>query len=259
MIHTGITLAERPDLAGEMGRLSREGWPRFLLNDRVANEHWHLLVGPFARFQRLLLGASGEVMGVGHTVPLRWDGTLADLPDGWDAALLRAVQGREAAQEPTHLVGLAVLVGAPFQRQGLSRTILGEMKALAAQHGLGGVIVPVRPTLKSRYPLTPMERYVQWRREDGAPFDPWLRTHWRLGATLLRVAPVSQVVRGSVAEWEGWAEMRFPESGPYIVPGALNPVQIDREQDVGRYEEPNVWVQHDLAPSTGESNATWIK
>ena len=48
-------------------------------------------------------------------------------------------------------------------------------------HGLDALIAPVRPTWKERYPLTPIERYVLWRREDGLPYDPWLRTHERVG------------------------------------------------------------------------------
>jgi hypothetical protein len=28
------------------------------------------------------------------------------------------------------------------------------------------------------------------------------------------------------------------------VPGALVPVRIDRERDVGTYVEPNVWMRH---------------
>ena len=38
--------------------------------------------------------------------------------------------------------------------------------------------------------------------------------------------------------------MRFPESGAYIVPGALQPVLMDLERDLGIYEEPNVWMRH---------------
>jgi hypothetical protein len=112
--------------------------------------------------------------------------------------------------------------------------------------------VPVRPTHKSRYPLTPMERYVQWTQADGWPFDPWLRVHRKLGGKVLCVAPQSLIVTGTVAEWEAWTEMRFPESGAYVVPGALVPVEIDCEQDRGRYIEPNVWMQHH--PSSGASD-----
>ncbi len=38
--------------------------------------------------------------------------------------------------------------------------------------------------------------------------------------------------------------MAFPESGEYIVAGALSPVRIDREQDRGCYTEPGLWVVH---------------
>ncbi|HEV3399102.1 MAG TPA: GNAT family N-acetyltransferase, partial [Actinomycetes bacterium] len=54
----------------------------------------------------------------------------------------------------------------------------------------------------------------------------------------------SVVIAGTVAEWEEWTGMRFPDSGPYVVPGALVPVEIDRDADQGRYVEPNVWVRH---------------
>jgi len=55
-------------------------------------------------------------------------------------------------------------------------------------------------------------------------------------------------VSGSVAEWEAWTEMALPESGAYVVPGALAPVEIDRERDEGTYREPNVWMVHPPAP-----------
>ena len=114
------------------------------------------------------------------------------------------------------------------------------MKALAKARGYAHLIAPVRPNRKSLYPLTPMERYIRWRREDGAPFDPWLRVHWKLGAQILKVASNSMEVRGSVAQWEKWTGMRFPESGEYVVPGALTPVAMDLEKDEGVYRDPNV-------------------
>ena len=50
----------------------------------------------------------------------------------------------------------------------LSRAVLAGMKSLAARAGFSDLIAPVRPTLKARYPLTPMERYVRWnRRQPG--------------------------------------------------------------------------------------------
>jgi hypothetical protein len=58
------------------------------------------------------------------------------------------------------------------------------------------------------------------------------------------VAPRSMVVTGTIHEWETWTGMSFPESGPYVVPEALQPVLIDLESDRGRYEDPNVWMRH---------------
>jgi hypothetical protein len=54
------------------------------------------------------------------------------------------------------------------------------------------------------------------------------------------------VVRGTVADWEGWTGLTFPDSGDYIVPTATSPVTIDRERDEGVYFDQNVWVVHDL-------------
>lgn len=67
--------------------------------------------------------------------------------------------------------------------------ILEAMRSLALDHRMEALIAPVRPTLKSSYPLTSMERYIEWRRNDGLFFDPWMRVHQRLGAKVLKVAP----------------------------------------------------------------------
>jgi hypothetical protein len=65
-----------------------------------------------------------------------------------------------------------------------------------------------------------------------------------MGATVLGAAPRSMVVTGTIADWESWTDMVFPETGRYVVPGALGPVDIDRAQDTGTYIEENLWVQH---------------
>ena len=56
------------------------------------------------------------------------------------------------------------------------------------------------------------------------------------------------IITGCVADWEEWAKLRFPDSGPYVIPGALQPITIDREADRGYYEDPNIWMWHKLPP-----------
>jgi hypothetical protein len=106
------------------------------------------------------------------------------------------------------------------------------------------VIAPVRPTLKRRYPLTDMADFAAWARPDGLHLDPWIRTHQRLGASILGPTPRSMVITGSVGDWEQWAQMAFPQTGSYVVPEALDLVDIDREQDRGTYTETNLWMRH---------------
>ena len=53
-------------------------------------------------------------------------------------------------------------------------------------------------------------------------------------------------ITGTVAEWERWTGMTFPDSGEYVVPFATNPITIDREADLGTYNDANVWMVHRL-------------
>jgi hypothetical protein len=68
--------------------------------------------------------------------------------------------------------------------------------------------------------------------------------HERVGGEILNAAPAAMRVTGSVADWERWTGMALPESGRHVVPGALVPVEIDRDRDVGEYLEPGCWVRH---------------
>jgi GNAT superfamily N-acetyltransferase len=243
-----FTLRERPDLADDFDCLSGEGWPRFLRQEDQLGlgAFWPSLFTRFAEFQIAVVDALGPVVAIGYTVPLVWDGAPETLPESLAEILRRATDDRTHERPPTTLSALAAIVSPRHRGQGLSTLLLREMRALAATHRLRSLIGPVRPTLKASYPLTPMDRYVTWTTRDGAPFDPWMRTHWRLGAEILRVVPRALVIAGSVAQWEEWTDMRFPDSGPYVVPGALQPVAIDRERDLGRYEDLNVWMRHPL-------------
>lgn len=236
------SLEQRPELEDRVVALSSEAWPTFLLHADTL--HWGSLFDEFAGYQILLCDPDGDLVALGHTVPFDWDGTANDLPPKLSGVLERALRARHQRHEPTTLSALAAIVAPGHQRRGLSAQILYSMRSLASERGLTSLVAPVRPTLKSSYPLTPFERYVGWEREDGTPFDPWLRVHRRLGAEFMKVAPEAITVTGTVAEWEEWTGTRFPDSGPYVVPGALQPVLIDRERDLGRLDDPNVWMRH---------------
>jgi hypothetical protein len=98
--------------------------------------------------------------------------------------------------------------------------------------------------MKSRYPLTPMERYITWATPTGEPFDPWIRVHARLGAKIVKVCPQSMIITNTTRQWEDWTQMRLPDTGSYIIPGGLVPLEINDE--TGTYIEPNVWMEHKI-------------
>jgi len=105
--------------------------------------------------------------------------------------------------------------------RGLAGETLLALRRAALESGLSRVVAPVRPTTKARYPLTPIETFMRWRRADGTALDPWIRTHERLDAEILAAAPVSQTMTGTVAQWEKWTGLALPESGEYVIPDGL--------------------------------------
>jgi hypothetical protein len=188
---------------------------------------------------------SDSLVAIGNCVPIRWDGDPQTLPDGGiDAVLEDGVSCLREGAAPTAASALMIVVSPERLGHGISGQAIRAMAEIVGGHGLTDLVAPVRPTEKHRYPLIPIERYIRWRRDDGLPFDPWIRVHERVGGEIVRSASAAMRVTGSIAEWEHWTRMELPQSGSYVVPGALVPVEIDRERDIGEYLEPACWVRH---------------
>jgi hypothetical protein len=238
-----ITTSDRPDLDEQSQAALLPVWPEFIFHDQVSSDLMGQVAECFPAYDIRIL-EDGEVIAGSWGVPLRWDGNTANLPAGYDGALITAITGHEQGVPADTLCVMAVAVRADRQGAGLGGKALVAMRSVTSASGLQRMISPVRPVLKSRYPLTPMASYARWTRADGTHIDPWLRTHLRLGGVILQPAPRSMVVTGTVAEWEEWTGLDFPETGRYVVPRALDLVEIDRERDLGAYAETNLWMRH---------------
>jgi GNAT superfamily N-acetyltransferase len=241
-----VTAAERPDLVDAMRLLGGSPWPEFLGHDEVVNRLWGRIYKLFPEYQFALADRDrGDLIAIGNSIPIRWDGDPSTLPPGGvDAVLESGVATVEAGAEPSAVSALLIVVEPDHLGHGLSAACIEVMREIAADQGLSHLVAPVRPTEKHGYPLIPMKQYASWRRADGSLFDPWLRTHERVGGFGSGVAPASMTVRGTVTEWEAWSGLAMPDTGSYVVPGALVPVEIDREHDAGLYVEPNYWMVH---------------
>jgi GNAT superfamily N-acetyltransferase len=236
-----VSLAVRPDLAPALNQLATS-WPRFMLEDPAA---WMMrLLRDHPRFQLALL-AGGRLVAKAYSVPFAWDGDETSLPDtGWDTVLATGVMGAVRSREPTAVSALEISIDPDWQGKGLSRVLVDALRSAAAQAGYADLVAPVRPSRKSDHPHVPMAEYVTWQREDGLPYDPWLRVHVRAGGRIVKVCPASMVIPGSLAQWRTWTGLPFNRSGPVDVPGALTPVHVSVEHDHAVYVEPNVWVRH---------------
>ncbi len=240
---------ELPAFREATTQLAKDSWPEFMWHDEIAKTHWHEFFDRFAKYQSVMVDAkTDQVVAIGHSFPFHWNLPLADLPEeGWDWVIQQAVQDDKKGTKPNLLAAVFVGVHEEYRRSGLSRSILLSFKPLARAYGFEHIVIPVRPNQKPKYPLIPMSDYITWKNNSGKPFDAWLRIQHRAGGKVIKVCHRSKTVRGTRAEWEAWTGMKFPQSGRYIVPGALEPIDMNLEKDEGVYIEPNVWMQHSSA------------
>jgi GNAT superfamily N-acetyltransferase len=228
--------------------LTKEVWPEFMLHDQVAHELWHELLDRFAEYQLALFdNENGRVAGMANSFPLKWENSLENLPeDGWDWAFHEAVNNHRLGAIPNVHCAIQIVLRAEYQGQGLSAPMLEAVRAVTKSHGLQALIIPIRPSEKHKYPLTSLDHYITWKTEKNLPLDAWLRVHVHAGARIIKVCHRSKVIRGTRSEWEKWTGLQFPQSGTYIIDRALNPMEMNIEQDEGVYIEPNVWVAHKI-------------
>ena len=228
--------------------LTKEVWPEFMLHDEVANENWHELFDRFPDYQFALYDTEHHrAAGMGNSFPLRWNDSLENLPEGgWDWAFQEAVRNHKQGMQPNFHCAIQIVVRPEYRSQRLSMPMVQAVRAVTKSKGLRALIIPLRPSEKHRYPLTSLDDYITWKAEDGLPLDAWLRVHARAGARIIKVCHKSKLIRGTRLEWEQWTGIKFPQSGEYIVPGALDPIAMDVEKDQGIYLEPNVWIVHEI-------------
>ena len=236
-----LSLKEAPGI--NVKEIMEQGWAPFMTPDKTTMQAWRRMKEMFPEYQ-LSVFVDGKLAGVGNSVPLFWSGTLEELPSSWAETFRQAIESYDSETVNT-LAAVNIAIHPDFQNSGLSRRLLTAFKELVCKKGFKKLIVPARPSFKSDYPLIPLEEYIHLKQEDGTPLDPWIRTHWRLGAKIVKPFPNAFTAKGTIREWESWTGMRFPRSGSYIVKGALQPVQIDIENDLGIYEDPHVWMEYE--------------
>jgi GNAT superfamily N-acetyltransferase len=244
------SLAERPSLVPRIYEITHI-WPEFIAHDQAGAALLNQVAGEFPDY--CVVATDGErVVARGLSVPFDADGDgRSATPDtGWDQVLVWAFRDRRRACRTTAASALEITIDTDYLGRGLSSRMLAAMKDAVARQGHDVLMAPVRPNAKHREPRVPMADYLRRRRDDLLPADPWLRVHVKAGGSIVKIAPASMTVSGSLAQWREWTGLPFTEDGPVDVPGALVPVHCDTGHDRAVYVEPNVWVRHEVKPAT---------
>ena len=243
-----VTLQARPDLASQVfDTRFRAAWPEFMMHDPTADLYFappHFAAHHDTAFAVIDPADPGTAIGRAFAVPFAPRGHLPDT--GWDGVIRWAHDDRAQGRPRTAVSALEITLLPAYRGRGASALVLRAMAAHLRGLGFAELVVPLRPTAKHLEPFTPMDEYAVRMRPDGLPADPWLRTHVRAGATVVKVAPESMTITAPVAAWASWTGLSFAASGAFAIPGALAPLVIDLGRDAGTYVEPNIWVRHTL-------------
>lgn len=246
---TITTVAERPEYADRMYEFD-DGWPEFMSKDKLANALLYQVAEVFGEYCLAATAEDGRLVARARSIPFSATepaGRRELYPDGgWDSVMLWGFADRKAGRATNAASALEIAIDVNLRGHGLSSVLLARLRDAAREQGHDALLAPVRPTTKDRQPRTPATEYAVSVREDGLPVDPWLRVHVRAGGTVVKVAPASMVIAGSLAQWRSWTGLPFDRDGDVEVPGALVPVHCDLRHDYAVYVEPNVWVRHDL-------------
>ncbi|QLZ70576.1 hypothetical protein FOLKNPGA_03390 [Legionella sp. PC1000] len=234
----------------QISALRKQVWPDFI---RIPDEIIFKLYAIYPDFQVSISSPdTDELIGIANSIPLIWHESLSRLSDnGLSWVMNEGIHLRKSSDGANMLCAISITVAENYRNKGISKMLLRHLKRISENKKYTHLIVPVRPSLKSAYPLIPMIKYIEWKNKDGLPFDPWLRTHTSLGAQIIKVCERSACITSSIEQWERWTKVPFPGDGNYVINDALSPVKIEFDNNTGTYIEPNVWVSYPIN-HTGE-------
>jgi hypothetical protein len=241
-----VSFKERPDLYDIQEEICHKAFPTFLYGSEAAVKTWDKMIEYYEEYQLLLLHGD-KIACVFNCMPMNLDFSDEELPEeAFYWGLEKGIKDFEDGKKIDAAMGVQIIIPKEYQGKGISSIAVAEIKKMCAKMGIRKLIIPIRPTLKSKFPINDIDNYIKWKNEKGLPFDPWLRVHVKQGGKIIKTCKKALEIKGTIGKWETWTNMKFPESDWYVVEGALCPIYINKENNLGIYNEPNVWVSYEI-------------
>ena len=232
----------------EVDKLYAKAWERYLLeeedipiDDNGDNKNSKQVERPNYEFYFWGIRLNADLIAAASLISLPLDDSLDEFPDaGWQFVCDRALV-KDKKHNTVSLLSAAIC---PSQRgKGISKLLVEQIKLNLKELGYSMLIAPIRPSFKFKYPEMSMEEYLSLKNNNGEIFDPWLRTHLKLGGEMLNICKESYQIKASLKKWSEWTKCDIRKNqGTFLPRQALVPVEIVGE--IGIYTEPNVWVRH---------------
>jgi len=239
------TLTELSDSQEVQYRQAIEtAFPAIISQSAVIHQYWEKIEQYFPDHQIFLIDNAQQIIGFANTIPCYWDKPIDELPrEGWDWMVKQGISNYEQHTAANMLGGLQIIITTKYLSKGYSKIIIQQLKKLKANQDYAHLAIPIRPIWKHKYPAMKMSDYLLME-ADGKTYDPWIRTHLKSGAEIVNVCENSMNFKGDITFWKSMLHEEINASGLYTLPGALNQIQINIEENTGEYREENIWVYY---------------
>jgi ribosomal protein S18 acetylase RimI-like enzyme len=131
MVVRVVSLAKNSNI--KTGKIMERVWPRFMTPDSYIMEYWRRMRTEFSEYQLCLIHED-TALGVGSSLPIHWSGDTEKLPKNWSDTFIKGIEFQKESEVNT-LAAVNIAIHPEYQKLGLSRRLLSELKELAECKG----------------------------------------------------------------------------------------------------------------------------
>ena len=221
-----------------------DAFPAIINESEIIQTYWDRIESYFPDHQLFAIDKNGSLIGFANAIPCHWDQPIKNLPqEGWDWLVKKGITDHEQGIAANLVGGLQIIITKHNLGKGYSKLMIAKLKELKNKYKYDHLAIPIRPTFKHKHPEMKMSEYLKLQK-DGQVYDPWIRTHLKCGAAIIKVCENSMNFKGDIAFWESLMNQKIKSSGTYTLEGALNQIIINLEENTGEYREENIWVYY---------------